>query len=59
MSESKIPPIPCSILKEKLDVLVEDVQKAVLEWSQKVSDLRSQYPWLLYFSIPECFISMT
>ena len=24
---------------------------AVLKWSQKVSDLRSQYPWLLYFSI--------
>ena len=51
MSESKIPPIPCSIPKEDMNLLVEDTEKAVSEWSQKVSDLRNHYPWLLYFSI--------
>ena len=51
MSESKIPPIPCSIMKKAVDALVQDTQKAVLKWSQKMSDLRSQYAWLLYFSI--------
>ena len=50
-SESKIPPIPCSILKGDLNLLVEDTEKAVLEWSQRVSDLRNHYPWLLYFGI--------
>ena len=32
--------------------MVQDTQQAVTEWSQQISELRNQYTWLLYFSIP-------
>ena len=49
---SNIPPIPCSMGKEEADSMVEKTQQVVTEWMDKVTELRTCYPWLLYFSIP-------
>lgn len=55
-TESSLPPISCSEDKEKVDIRVFEVQNAVEEWEQEVSELRSQYAWLLYFSIPKMLL---
>lgn len=39
--------------KEKIDAMVKETQQLVAELSHKVSKLRSDYKWLLYFSVPK------
>lgn len=53
LHEGRIPPIPCSSSKADVDRMVQDTQQLVTTWTHDVSNLRNQYPWLLYFSVPK------
>lgn len=44
--------IPCSTHGDEVDARVKKIQGDVIKWAQRVAELRDQYPWLLYFSIP-------
>lgn len=53
ISEAKVPkPIPCSTPTEDVNAMVQDTQLTVSNWTREVTKLRSDYPWLLFFSIP-------
>lgn len=41
------------MLKEEVVAMVPDTQLLVTKWTHEVSDLRSLYTWLLYFSVPK------
>lgn len=32
------------------------MQTSLIEWKKEVSDLRAEYTWLLYFSVPKIFL---
>lgn len=53
---NQIPPIPCSNTKESMESIVEQTQLSITEWSKEVSHLRTQYTWLLYFSVPKMLL---
>ena len=53
LSEGRIPPIPCSRRMEEVDRMVQDTQQNVNTWTNEVSNLRNQFKWLLYFSVPK------
>ena len=56
LAESSLRPIYCSDGEEKVHLEVIDTQKAVREWQKEISELRSNYTWLLYFSIPKMLL---
>lgn len=53
LSEATIPHIPCATKNEEVEAKVEEMQNAVTQWTEKVSELRNCYSWLLYYSIPK------
>ena len=53
LHEGCIPPVPCSSHKDQVDRMVQDTQKLVTTWTHEVSNLRNEYTWLIYFSMPK------
>ena len=53
LSKEGITFIPCSKCKDDLEKLVSDTEILIKEWTDEVSELRSRYNWLLFFSIPK------
>lgn len=43
----------CSIQKAAADEVVKDTEKQLAVWMQRVTELRNQYDWLLFFSVPK------
>ena len=37
---------------ENANILMQQAEEALDAWIHKAAELRSQYPWLLYFSVP-------
>lgn len=56
LAESSLPPISCSGSEEKVRITVLEMQDAVEKWQKEVSELRSHYTWLLYFSVPKMLL---
>lgn len=52
LADGAVQPIPCSCLKDEVNAMVHETQLLVTKWTQQVSELRSCYTWLLYFSVP-------
>ena len=40
-------------MKEKADHRVLETELALSRWKKRVTELRAQYDWLLFFSIPK------
>ena len=47
---------PCHVSITEADQKVADVEKQVMDWSKKVTTLRSKYSWLLFFSVPKLLL---
>lgn len=56
LTTSSLPPIYCSEKEEDMCIRVFEMQRAVEECLREVSELRSRYTWLLYFSIPKMLL---
>lgn len=56
LAESSLPPVLCSEHKEIVHLRVLQMQDVVEKWKLEVSELRSRYTWLLYFSIPKMLL---
>ena len=48
-----IDPLPCSIGRQEADHRVQETAQTLESWRNRVIELRSQYDWLLFFSIPK------
>lgn len=48
--------IKCSKFKMDVDILVQDMHTEVTKWKEDVSNLRTEYEWLLYFSVPKILL---
>ena len=46
----------CQVSIPEADQKVADVEKQVMDWSKKVTTLRSKYSWLLFFSVPKLLL---
>ena len=46
-----LPEIPCNT-PEMADNLLQDTQQADTKWSRRINELRDEYRWLVFFSIP-------
>ena len=46
-----LPAIPCNT-PETVDNLLQDTQQADAMWSHRINELRDEYMWLVFFSIP-------
>jgi len=51
--KSTVDPLPCSIDRRNADARVKETEVTLESWRKRVSELRSQYDWLLFFSIPK------
>ena len=52
LTDDAILPMYCSSLKDQVDTMVQETRLKLTKWTQQVSELRSSYKWLLYFSVP-------
>ena len=48
-----IDPLLCSIGRQEADHRVQETAQTLDSWRNRVIELRSQYDWLLFFSIPK------
>ena len=46
-------PLPCCIIRTTADNRVRETEATLEHWRKRVVELRSRYPWLLFFSIPK------
>ena len=51
--EDTINPLPCSIGRPEAGYRVKETEQTVIAWGHRVDEFRSQYDWLLFFSIPK------
>ena len=51
--EGKVSDLPCGIDCTTADERVRETEAVVKDWKTRVQDLRCQYKWLLFFSIPK------
>ena len=56
LQSGSIIPIRCSVPQEELEAKVEEMQRVHTRWSEHVSEICAQYPWLLFFSIPKILL---
>ena len=42
--------------KEDVNKMVQELQTSVIDWKKKVTQLRADCTWLLYFSIPKILL---
>ncbi len=48
-----VEPLPCGIDRTSADARVRETEVNLESWKKRVTALRSQYDWLLFFSIPK------
>ena len=51
-SKDSTQPIPCSMSIEDANILTQETKQALDAWTHEAAELRTNYSWLLYFSIP-------
>ncbi len=51
--QGKVEPLFCSINRTKADARVTKTEDNLESWKKRVAELRIQYKWLLFFSIPK------
>ena len=49
----KVTSLMCSIARSHADNRVKETEAALESWKKRVAELRNQYRWLLFFSIPK------
>ena len=56
LTTDQIPSISCSHTKEEIEHMVQQAQCQITMWNSEISDLRAEYTWLLYFSVPKIML---
>ncbi len=46
-------PLFCSVHRDNADARVKETEGTLESWKKRVTELRSQYDWLLFFNIPK------